>query len=73
MFIIFWFTNLQEEEGRSKIIRKRETEGEQWMEGLDGMRSDAQKGGGHGGAAGVGGGQEETPSLGPGPAPSALS
>lgn len=43
------------------------------MEGLDGMRGDAQKGGGHGGAAGVGGGQEETPSLGPGPAPSALS
>lgn len=73
MFIIFWFTNLQEEEGRSKIIRKRETEGEQWMEGLDGMRGDAQKGGGHEGAAGVGGGQEETPFLGPGPAPSALS
>lgn len=41
--------NLQEEEGRSKIIRKREIEGEQWMEGLDGMQGDAQKGGGHGG------------------------
>lgn len=45
MSIIFWFENLLEE-GRSKIIRKREIEGE---EGLDGLRGDAQKGGGHGG------------------------
>lgn len=60
--------NLQEEEGRSKY-KEKEIEGEQWMEGLDGMQGDAEGRGPRGDAAGVGGGQGD-PSLGPGPAPS---